>query len=157
MRLLIIAIYVVLVIVLQSVVFARLNLFGVSPDLVLISVVSFAVLQNRGKATVFAASAAFLQDILSFGVYLNTVTRVLISALANNIKDSFAGNEYALTIGLVLFLTPVVMLLESGFYVFFQGRQVDPLWLLPTIALAAFYNMALSLFIFPVVKMISHA
>ena len=70
MRLILILIYVLLVVILQSVVFARLHFFGVSPDLILVSIICFAVLEKRERAIVFAAGTSFLQDILSFGIYL---------------------------------------------------------------------------------------
>lgn len=149
--------YGIVIVVLQSVIFARINFFGVFPDLILVSVISFAVLQSGRNPTLFAGGAALLQDILSFGVYLNTITRVMVCALVSGMKESFAGNEYSLVAGLVVFFTPVLLLLEGGFYAVFAGRQIDPLHLLFSILIATFYNLFMVPILFPIVKKLSHA
>lgn len=150
-------IYALLMIALQSVVFARLSFFGVSPDLVLVSVISFAVLEKRNRATLFAAGSSFLQDILSFGIYMHTITRVVACSLVSTVKESFAGNGYSLTAGLVVFFTPLILIVEGGFYSLFGGRPIDIMQLLFTILVATFYNLFMVPVIFPIVKKLSHA
>ncbi len=157
MYLLMIVIYTLLVIVLQTVVFARLNFFGISPDLILVSVISFAVLERRSRATLFAAGSSFLQDILSFGIYMHTITRVVVCSLVSTVKESFAGSEYSLIAGLVMFFTPLILIIEGGFYWLFGGRPIDIRQLLLTIFVATFYNLVMVPIIFPIVKKLSHA
>ncbi len=157
MYLLLIVIYALLMIILQTVVFARLNFFGISPDLILVSVISFAVLGGRSKATLFAAGSSFVQDVLSFGIYMHTITRVVVCSLVSSVKGSFAGSEYSLTAGLVVFFTPVILIIEGGFYWLFSGRPIDIGQLLFTILIATFYNLFMVPIIFPIVKKLSHA
>ncbi len=149
-------IYIIFVVILQTVVFARLHFFGVSPDLILVSIICFAVLEKEEKAVVFAAGSAFLQDILSFGVYLHTMTRVAVSWLVNSAKESFAGNEYSLAAVFVFLFTPLVLIIESGFHSIFRGRPFDIAHLLFTILVATFYNLFLVPVLFPILRKISH-
>jgi rod shape-determining protein MreD len=140
----------------QTVVFSRLHFFGVSPDLILVSIICFAVLERRERAIVFAAGSAFLQDILSFGIYLHTMTRVVISWLANSVKESFAGNEYSLAASFVFLFTPLALVIESGFHSVFGGRPFDIGHLLFTMLVATFYNLFMVPILFPILRKIVH-
>ena len=74
MRFFKVCLYLAAVIILQTVFFPRLGFFGVSPDLILVSVIALAVLAERTPATLFAAAAAFIQDLLLAGCFFhNTV------------------------------------------------------------------------------------
>ncbi len=149
--------YALLVIVLQSVVFARLNIFGVSPDLVLVSVISFAILEKRERATLFAAGSGFMQDLLSFGAYLHTITRVAVSSLVGILKEGFLGNEYSMAALFVAFFTPLILIIEGGWHALFGGRPLDLMHLASTIFVATLYNLILVPIIFPILKKLCHA
>jgi rod shape-determining protein MreD len=152
MRLLKIGLYALLVLVLQTVVFARLHLFGAVPDLVLVSVVIFAVLEERKNAILFAAGAAFLQDVLSHGIYINLLTKVPLGFLVSGLKEGFAGEEFFLAMGSVAVLTPLVLLAEGVTYYFFFGKQIDLLALLLLLVFSTIYNLALVPVLFPLVR-----
>jgi len=155
MRLILILTYVIFLVVLQSVVFSRLHFFGVSPDLILVSIICFAVLEKSERAVVFAAGSAFLQDVLSFGIYLHTITRVAISWIINSVRGSFAGNEYFLAAVFVFLFTPLALVVESGFHSIFGGRPFDIGHLLFTILVATFYNLFMVPVLFPILRKIS--
>ena len=157
MRLFKIVLYVLLVVVLQTVIFARLSLRGVSPDLILVSIVGFAVVEKKPRAVLFSAGAGFLQDILSFGIYMHLISRVAVSVLISNIKESFAGNEYALVAGLVAVTTPLVLIFEGGFYSLFWGRSFEIGYWGATILIATIYNLVMVPVLFPIVKRVCHA
>lgn len=156
MNLILISIYVILLIILQTVVFSRLHFFGVSPDLILVSIICFAVLERRERSIVFAAGASFLQDVLSFGVYLHAMTRVAVSWLVNSVRESFAGNDYSLAAVFVFLLTPLVLVVESGFHSIFGGRPFDLGHLLFTILVGTFYNLFMVPLLFPLLRKITH-
>ena len=156
MRWFLIVFYILFIAVLQTVVFARLSVFGVSPDLILVSVVGFAVLDQKQRSTVIAAGAGFIQDILSFGVYLHTITRVVISSLISAVKESFAGSEYFLAAVFVALFTPLALVVEGGFHAFFGGRHIDLIPLLSSILIATLYNLLMVPFLFPIIKRLTH-
>ncbi|MFH1347134.1 MAG: rod shape-determining protein MreD [Candidatus Margulisiibacteriota bacterium] len=156
MRLIKITLYLLAILVLQTVVFARLNFFGAVPDLVLVSVIIFAVLQERSAAILFAAAAGFVQDILSFGVYINVVSKVLASTLVTVIKESYRVDEYSLAAGLVAILTPSLLVAEGVIFYFVSGRQIDIQHLLISVILATIYNLILVPVLLPVARKILH-
>lgn len=152
--------YILAVLVLQTVVFPRLNFMGVIPDLFLVSVVAFAVLAERTPATnhdglwpvtLFSAFSAFLQDVLSTGIYFNTIFKVVIGNLVCSIKEKFIGDEYFLAAGMVLVFTPLYLVIEGvifykHFHFFhFVFRVVG----------STIYNLLMVPLIFPMVKVIA--
>ncbi|KPJ67196.1 hypothetical protein AMJ44_07360 [candidate division WOR-1 bacterium DG_54_3] len=156
MRLLKLVLYALVIIVLQTVVFTRLNLFGVSPDLILVSVIGYAVLEKRQDSALFAAGSGFIQDILSYGIYLHTITRVVACSLVSTIKENFAGGELSLIAGLVAVFTPLVLIVEGGIYSIFWGRALDLVHLATTIFIATVYNLFMVPILFPIIKRVSH-
>lgn len=138
--------YFLTIIVLQTVVLARLTLFGFAPDLILVSVIIFAVLGGGNRATLFAAGSGLIQDILCFGVYLNVIMKVVVASAVSLIKDSFLGNEYALIFGLVAVFTPGTLIAEGMFYSFILGRQV----FLPHLFLIIIITTILNLIVVPI-------
>jgi rod shape-determining protein MreD len=157
MQLLFIGIYILAAIVLQTTIFARLNIFGIVPDLVLVSVILFSVLNSGRKTTLFSAVSGFLQDILSFGMYLNTIVKVLVSVCVGIVKESFIGNEFVLSLILVLVFTPLSLFFEAAIFVFFGTRQIVFGELALNILIASTYNVALIPILFPILRKISHA
>ncbi|MFC1540514.1 rod shape-determining protein MreD [Candidatus Margulisiibacteriota bacterium] len=157
MRLLKFGSYVLLVLALQTVVFARLNLFGAAPDLVLISVILFAVLEDRKNALLFAAGAAFLQDILGHGIYLNMVVKLLVGYLVSSIKEGFAGDELFQAIGSTAVFTPLALLAEGVVYYLFFGRQIDVLAFAASLVLSTFFNVLLVPILFPLARRVARA
>ena len=143
MRLLKIAFYLLIVIVLQTVVFARLGFLGVRPDLILVSVIIYAVINDARSAAMFAALTGLCQDILSFGLYLNMITKVIVSILVSTFKDSFLGDVYSQVATLVAIFTPTLLLVEAVLLYFMTNRQLDPQHLLLQIGLGTIYNLLL--------------
>ncbi|OGB88818.1 hypothetical protein A2625_02095 [candidate division WOR-1 bacterium RIFCSPHIGHO2_01_FULL_53_15] len=155
MRIVKIAVFGLSVIGLQTTVFARLNFFGVIPDLVLVSVIAFAVVSQKTPANLFSASLAFVQDCLSFGLYLNTIIKVVINNIVAGVKDGYVGDEYALTAGLVAVFTPAYLLIEGAVYYFFLAKQLSPGYFIFKMFIATIYNLMLVPLIFPLVSEIN--
>jgi len=143
MRLLKISCYLLIVITVQTVIFARLGFLGVRPDLILVSVIMFAVLNEAKSATIFAAATGLCQDILSFGLYLNTITKVIVSLLVSTFKDGFLGDVYSQVATLVAIFTPTLLVVEAGLLYFLVDRQLDLMHLLLQIILGTIYNLIL--------------
>ena len=149
-------VFIGLLLILQSSVFSRLCLFGVGPDLVLVAVVIFAVLNQDEKSTLFAAGTAFLQDLLSYGIYLNLVLKVAYTALINAMKKNFMGSEFFLAAVLLALFTFVTFILTGIIYPLLSGKPIDyPAWLL-TVLIAMLYNLVFLPILFPILKKLSH-
>ena len=155
MRFLKLAAYILAVIVLQTVIFPRLSFMGVYPDLILVSVIAFAVLAERNAATLFSGSLAFLQDVFSAGIYLNTIVKVIVSNAVCSLKEEFMGNEYSLTAGLVAALTPLIILTQAGILFFFFEKDLNWPYLVFSLAATTLYNLLMVPLLFPVVKRIA--
>jgi rod shape-determining protein MreD len=145
--------YSFLILVIQTVIFPRLNLFGAVPDLVLISVVVFAILEERNRATLFSASLGLVQDLLSVGMFLNTATKVLISIIAGNSREEFAGDPSALAAGLVAIFTPAALLAEALILYLFAHNHFAPGSVFLRIVLTTIYNLILLPIVFPLLQM----
>jgi len=137
---------------LQTVVFPRLSVFGAAPDLVLVSVIVFSVLKESSLSAAFAGISGFLQDILSAGIYLNTIIKVAVSALISRIKEEFLGDEYSLALTLVAALTPLQFILEAAVIYFFMGRQFSPFYFFLRMIVTTLYNLILTWPIYWIMK-----
>ncbi len=149
-----IVLYTLLILVLQTVVFPRLSIFGAFPDLILVSVVLFAVLEEQPRSTFFAAGTGFLQDVFSYGIYTNTIFKIVVCSLVGKIKESFIGNEYSLVAGLVVVFTPLVLIFERGIQAIFFKAQIDLLHLFFMIILTTIYNLVMVPIFSPIMKRI---
>lgn len=155
MRFIKIAFYVLVIIVLQTVIFSRLSYLGVVPDLVLVSVIAFAIREERRPATFFSAAAGFLQDIFSAGIYLNTIIKVLVSNAVSTVKEEFLGDEYSLMASMVAFFTPLVLVVEAAVFYFLFKTDLNIFQLLFRMVAATICNLLLVPILFPIVKGIS--
>jgi len=153
MRIFKFALYILLIIVLQSVVFSRLNLWGASPDLVLISVIIFSVLGAEVPALLFAALSGFLQDIFSFGLYFNTISKVVISKIVSILRESFIGDRYSLAFGLVAVFTPLSLMGEG---VVFWGKDINLVGFSLKLLLTTLYNLVLVPICYFIINKLGH-
>lgn len=147
-------IYLLVILIFQSVIFTRLNLFGVAPDLVLVSVVIIAVLDKWQRALTFAALSAFLQDIFTYGIYLNLILKVIACVLISGIKENLWGGQTSMVFLLVAACTPLIMLAETLILVFFFGRPFLFTHILINIVLGTFYNLVLVPVLLPIMRIL---
>ncbi len=157
MRFLKLLFYILVVSVLQTVVLSRLSFMGAAPDLVLVSVVAFAVLEERTPATLFSAAQGFLQDLFTSGIYLNVIIKTVVSNVIASVKEGFMGDEYGFTAGMVAVFTPVCILLEALVISMIFQKQYDPVFIVFKMAAATIYNLVLVPAVFPAVKWAAHA
>jgi rod shape-determining protein MreD len=157
MRSLKLALLIVALLTLQTTVLPRLSFLGVTPNVVLVAVVIVAVLGKREEAVIFAALAGLGQDLLSRGGYWQTVGSVLISALITNFRAELRGDSYALAAGLVVLLTPLLLLVEFGALLFFQGRGVSLAYVALLLTAGTIYNLLFVPILYPLLREITGA
>lgn len=119
-----ILLYIIVILILQTVILPRLNFFGVIPDLILVSVVIFSIQAEAPLALTFALSLGLVQDSFAGGLYLNAILKVILSAVVVRLKEKYLGNEREFTFGLVAVLTPVYLISEALIYLFFFHQSV---------------------------------
>ncbi|NQT29459.1 MAG: rod shape-determining protein MreD [Candidatus Saganbacteria bacterium] len=152
MRFLKIAIYLLTILVLQVVVFSRLNIFGASPDLILVSVIILAVLAKPKVAILFAFSGGLLQDILSCGIYSNTLIKLVVAFLISFFKDNFSGDDNLLIIALVAIVSPLTLIIQATFV--FWGKQIDLPYVVLRIVSESIYNLLFVFLLLPILRKI---
>ena len=102
--------FIILVLCLQTVVLPK---FGLRPDLVLVSIIIFAVHYSFNRALVFTLFISLAQDLLSAGGYFNLVFKALVFLLINLVKHNFEGEEQKLIFILVALLSPLGLIIEA--------------------------------------------
>lgn len=147
---------ILIILVLQSAVLPRLNIFGAIPDLLLVSVVVMAILQTDLQSAFFAAISGFFQDILSFGLYLNTITKIIVSKTISISKENLIDDPYFLALGFVAVLTPLIWGIEGAVFYFLFGRKIVLLPFVFRIIVATLYNLILVPVVFPVLRWLCH-
>jgi rod shape-determining protein MreD len=157
MRALQFSLLIIALLTLQTVVVPHLAFLGVTPDLVLVVVIILAVLGKKTEAALFAACAAFGQDLLGRGWYLETVLKVALAAVIANFRDEFGGDEYNLAAGLVAVVTPLYLLLETGILFFLAGREISPGYILIKLAAGTVYNLLFVPLFYPWLRRIADA
>lgn len=147
--------YLVAVMVFQTVVFSRLSLFGVFPDLFLISVILFAVMQrNAGAAVAFSGAAGLLQDVFSYFGYFNLFAKVIVSGAVIAIRKSFEGEETVLAFGMVAVFVPAQVLAEEIWLFVLSGSVHAPWFIILRMLVALPYNLLLTPLLLAILKRI---
>jgi rod shape-determining protein MreD len=152
MRSIKIASYLLACLLLQTVIFSRLNFFGVTPDIILLSVIILSVLEKRANALALAGIFGFFQDLLSFGIYLNALIKLVIALLVTNISEEYLGDNYQLALGMVALFTPVALLLEWGITGFLFHAHYNMLSQLFHLIGVTIYNLVLFPFFYLLIK-----
>jgi|GEM_PF-2524899 len=152
----ILLVYSLIILLVQTVVLPRWAFLGAAPDLILVSVIILSILPAKQKKLYYAAAMGFFQDILLNGAYLNTITKVSVSIIIDTFKDNFIGNEYRSSMLLVLAFTPLVLIAEAAALFFVFDKQIGLFYLIKTIILTTAYNALLAAVLFPVLQKISH-
>ncbi|MFH1386081.1 MAG: hypothetical protein ABIH50_00230 [bacterium] len=153
MRLFKIAAFILGLFVLQTVILARLNLFGLMPDLVLVAVVIFAVFEERAPATVFAATLSLLQDLMSAGILLNTIIKVVISNIISGTRAGLSGDEFSFSLSMTALFSPVFIIAR----LIILNNAISPVYFIVQLVGGTLLNMAFVFLLFPLVKELTNA
>lgn len=151
MRLIRVFIFFLGLIVLQTVAAARLNFLGVFPDLILVSVIIFAVLEDETLAVVLAALFGFAQDLLACGIYVNTLLKTLLCLVISIIKERFSGQDTALIYGLTAAVSPLFIII-SGISQLAGGARLDLFYFIFTLLAGTLYNLLLLPLLLPLIR-----
>lgn len=150
------AVFYLLVLLVQTVLFLWLNLFTYIPDLFLVSVIIVAVIQGRNVSTGFALLAGLLQDVFSFGLYLNTIIKAMVSNIVSLTTDEFVGDEQLLIFALIAIITPSLIILEILAKGWLAGQSLDLFYYVFKIIVTTGLNLVVALLLIPILKGIYH-
>ncbi|MBI5399146.1 rod shape-determining protein MreD [Candidatus Saganbacteria bacterium] len=144
MRWLKLSLYLLGLVICQTVLLPQLIFFGVIPDVFLISIIVFTVIDHGVEPIFFAFLAGFFQDLSAVGPYFYTMSRTLVAGGAAMVRQSFLGDEQALILALVAFLTP--LLLVGQIILFGIGGEISrsPVAFSFKIIAATIYNLFLA-------------
>jgi rod shape-determining protein MreD len=148
----ILVLFILTITVLQTVVFARFCLWGYTPDLILVSVIIFSVLKNARYSLPLSFGLGFLEDLLSAGAFINTLSKTFFSVIIGFLKENYEEQEYPFAAVLVLIFTPLSLIFEAVWsWVIFQ-RNLVVVQLSIAITLTTFYNMLVFPFLYYVIQ-----
>lgn len=152
MRVFKIGLYFSAVLLLQTVISPHFSFFGVVPDLILVTVVVYAVLLDRTPATLWSALGGFMQDVFSFPFCLNTIIKTIVGASVGAIRERFIGEEYSLVIGLVAFFTVFSVLAEGLTIHYLWHRDFSPFYFFGRLIAETVYNLILVPLFYPLAR-----
>ncbi|MCU0641697.1 MAG: rod shape-determining protein MreD [Candidatus Margulisbacteria bacterium] len=138
----------------QTVIAPRFSFLGITPDLVLVTVIVFSVLGRRDEGLAFSVLAGLGRDLVSRGGYWHTVLLVLISTLIVNFREELKSDEYALTAGLVAFCCPLYFLVEALIIWFSSGQGLAMELVIRQLTAGTIYNLLLVPLCFPLLRRI---
>ena len=156
MRIFKFAAYLLVIVFIQTVFLARLNLWGAIPDLVLTSIIIYAVLNEIESTAVFAFAAAFMQEALSIGPYIGMLTKLLSAVFINIFKDSFMDDKYLASFYFVAAFTPLTLIAEAIVLFYFYGRPIFLLPLLGTVISSTVLNTLTVFILYPVINKLNN-
>ncbi|MGQ0679456.1 MAG: rod shape-determining protein MreD [Actinomycetota bacterium] len=155
-RALVFALTLLSAVLLQTTVFGQLRIAGVSPDLLLAVVISFALLEGPSAGAVLGFAGGFLRDLLlDAPVGITGLSYLVIGYLVGSIRP-YIGSNTVFVPAAGIFLGSMG---ATALYEVFQallGQRTPPLSrAMSVIALTALYNTILVPFIYPPVRRIA--
>ena len=132
------------------------SVFGVTPNLLLILVVSWGLLRGSKEAALLGFFVGITQDVLSSTLYFHAVSMCLIGFGSGIFGTAMSGSGPALAVAMVSIMRFLSFLIEGVLLYFFLGQSVPPaLSLSIIVVLSIAYNGLLALPVFPVVRALS--
>jgi hypothetical protein len=142
---------------LQTVILPHFAFWGVIPDVILVAVIIFAVLDDKGRSPLFAAGAALGQDFLARGGYWQVLVCVLVSALISVFRDRFLGEDQPLAVWLVAMISPLYALVEAAVIILLLGGAIAPGYFILKITAGTIYNLLFVPLLFSPLKRMTDA
>ena len=144
-RVLVIAGILLFSIVLQSTIFARINLFGVIPDLILVVTVCFGLLYGSLSGLYVGLAGGFLLDLAGGGILgINVLTKALLGYGAGYVGKTVFKDNIFIPLATVAIATLAGEITAFLFLTAFgwQGRFFN--YLFTTILPLTFYHLLLT-------------
>lgn len=148
---------IVVMLILQTTLLPRLNLWGSVPNLFLIGVVVLAAREKLVASYGLAIAGGLLLDFFSVGPYWQTLALVLAAASTIILKDKFVGDDLELVAGFCAGLTLVWLLAEALVLIVGFGQQINLFYLCLKLVLTTIYNLILLFILFPLFKRLADA
>jgi rod shape-determining protein MreD len=157
LKILIYAIFLFLLLLLQSTLLGYVNIYNVKPNLLIIFVVCVALLRGNTEGAVVGFFAGLILD-MSFGKLIGLYA--LLGMFLGLIVGSVNKRLYRENFLVVIFFTFVsTVIYESIVYILntFMSGNIDMIWTLTMKILPeAIYNSLVSILIFAIVRKMSH-
>lgn len=136
-----------------------INLFtiqGLKPDLILLVVIVFSLLQGAEEGTIFGFASGLLQDIFSTGLLgVNALVKTIIGFICGILKVRIFAEHILFIIPVITFIVSIGQSILIFLVLHAFGVEYSLVWSLKQVALPeALYNSLLSPFIFLAVKKI---
>ena len=144
-------------VLLQTTVFAKLRILDVSPDLLLVVVISFALLEGPTVGSVLGFSGGFMRDLLLDAPSGLTGLSYLLVGYMVGVARPYIGSS---TIFVPLAGIFAGTMVATGLYEIFQallGARTPPLSrAIQVVVLTAVYNTLLVPFIYPLLRRVAN-
>lgn len=155
-RVLVFALTLLTAVLLQTTVFAQLRILGVSPDLLLAVVISFALLEGPSAGAVLGFAGGFLRDLLlDAPTGLTGLSYLVVGYVVGSVRPYIESNS-VFTPAAGVFAGSIA---ATGFYELLQAlfgvRPAPFSRAISVIMLTAVYNTILVPFIYPPVRRIA--
>ncbi|MGH2704550.1 MAG: rod shape-determining protein MreD [Actinomycetota bacterium] len=143
-------------VILQTALFARLTVFRVAPDLILVAVISFALVDGAVAGATSGFAGGLLRDLLLDAPKgITALAYLLVGYLVGSIRP------YVRSTSVFVPITAIFLGSFAGsiLYVVFSallGQAIDPMSRVTEVAgLTALYNALLGPFVYPVVRRVA--
>jgi rod shape-determining protein MreD len=155
MKILKLVVFFFITFILQMIV-SKFTLFGVRPDLILITITLIGVNYGAEEGFIAGLIAGLAQDLLGGRYFYNTLSKALLGFLVGTFKESVLGTEEAVNLTAVVAATVTAFLIEILCLYFFFGKPFASFLILVfTLFISCILNSILAYLAFPVLKQIA--
>ncbi|WP_051585768.1 rod shape-determining protein MreD [Caldanaerobius polysaccharolyticus] len=157
MRNVLIALLFILAFVIQSTLFRFIGIYGIKPDLMLILVISFALLDGGIEGAILGLFAGFLQDVFfSPGIGM-TMIPYFISGLFAGYYNNHVFREKTLTAFVFTLLYSLLFNLTMTLEILIVKHSISVIASIQNILISTLFNCAITLFLYRYIVRLSHA
>ena len=156
LRILAILVIILIFVSISTSVVPYVSVMGVTPNLLLILVVSWGLLRGSKEAALLGFLVGITQDVLSSTIYFHAFSMCLIGFGSGAFGTTMSGSGPILSVVMVSMMTFLSFLIEGVLLYFFLGQSIPPILNLAIIViLSIVYNGLLTLLVFPLVRAFS--
>lgn len=139
---------IILMIVLQATVFRYLAILGVKPDVLLILIISFALLNGINEGIVLSLFGGLLEDILFNNAIGFVAISLLIVAYLSGLLGKNVFKENTFVAFVFVFLGTILYNLIMVFSMLLMKYELNPSLLFNIIIVQAVYNSIITIFVY---------
>ena len=155
MKYAILTVFLLVISVVQTTVLRSIEIFGVVPNLIVVSVICYALMRGDFRGIIFGSIAGAVLDLLSGRmVGMNTILCSTMALLCACLFDSLFNNNSFVASVFVLWISAIYEFLIYVFYFLFWGNTDFVFALIYKILPCAVYNAAAAFVIYPIMRKI---